>query len=45
MQIDNDFTINELAAKCRSKSELYHLLSTEGGIYLPPMQDATQIYF
>ena len=44
MEIDNDFTINDLGAKCRSKSELYHLLSTEGGIYLPPMQDATQKY-
>ena len=41
MEIDSDFTINELAAKCRSKSEWYHLLSTEGEIYLPSVQDET----
>ena len=39
-----DFTINDLAAKCRRKSELYHILATEGGIYLPPVQDSTQNY-
>ena len=39
-----DFSINDLAAKCRSKSEVYQILATEGGVYLPPMQDATQKY-
>ena len=29
-----DFTINDLAVKCRSKSEVYQILATEGGIYL-----------
>ena len=37
-----DFTINDLVDKCRNKSELYHILATEGGIYLPLMQDSTQ---
>ena len=44
MERDTDFTIIDLAAKCRSKSEVYHILATEGGVYLPPMQDATQKY-
>ena len=44
MERDTDFTIIDLAAKCRSKSEIYRILATEGGVYLPPMQDATQKY-
>ena len=40
-----DFNINDLAAKCRSKYELYSVLTTEGGVYLPPLQEATQKYF
>ena len=39
-----DFTIKDLAAKCLNKSKLYHILATEGGMYLPPMQDSTQNY-
>ena len=30
-----DFSINDFAAKCGSKSEVYQILATEGGIYLP----------
>ena len=44
MDSSNQFTINDLAAKCKSKSEFYNLLTTEGGMYLPPIQDATQAY-
>ena len=44
MERQQNFTIRDLAAKWRSKTELYNLLSTEGGIYLPPKQDATQQY-
>ena len=39
-----DFNINDLAAKCRRKYELYSVLTTEGGVYLPPLQEATQKY-
>ena len=39
-----DFTINDLAAKCKSKSEFYSMLATEGGLYLPPTQDSNQTY-
>ena len=42
MDSSNIFAINGLAAKCKSKSEFYNLLTTEGGMYLP--QDATQPY-
>ena len=44
MERHQNFTIKDLAAKWRSKTELYNLLSTEGDIYLPPKQDATQQY-
>ena len=44
MEGDTDFTIIDLAAKCRSKSEVYHILATEGEVYLPLMQDVTQKY-
>ena len=36
------FTVVDLAAKCRSKTELYSILIREGNIYLPPKQDSTQ---
>ena len=42
MQRNIDFNVNDLAAKCRSKSELYNIISREGQIYLCPTQDATQ---
>ncbi|CAI2366382.1 unnamed protein product [Moneuplotes crassus] len=44
MEEEDIFNINELAAKCRSKYELYHLIATEGNIYLPVYRDATQKY-
>ena len=39
-----DFNINDLAAKCWSKYELYSVLTTEGGVYLLPLQEVTQKY-
>ena len=42
IQRDFDFNINDLATKWSSKSELYHMLTREGQIYLCPIQDATQ---
>ena len=42
MENQDEFTIYDLATKCRSKKELYNLLTREGNIYLPPIQDATQ---
>ena len=34
-----EITVNELGIKCRSKKEVYNLLWSEGGIYLPPIKD------
>ena len=34
MKASLDLTVNDLAAKFRSKSELYNVLVREGGIYL-----------
>ena len=42
--MDVDFNVNNLGSKCRSKQELYSVLTMEGGIYLLPIQDATQSY-
>ena len=44
MDMSNQFTISDPAAKCKSKSEFYNLLSTEGGMHQPPVQNATQTY-
>ena len=35
-----NFSVRDLAAKCKSKSELYNILIRDG-IYLPPKQEAT----
>ena len=42
MEQQYDFTIADLASKCRSKTELYNLLTREGKLYLPPAKDCTQ---
>ena len=39
-----NFNINDLAAKCWIKYELYSVFTTEGGVNLPPLQEATQKY-
>ena len=44
MEVSNTFTVNDIAIKWKSKSELYNVLMREGNIYLPPKQDATQKY-
>ena len=42
MDVDHIFTISDVGTKCKSKSELYTVLTTEGGLYLPPKRDWTQ---
>ena len=42
MEDNDEFTINDLASKWRSKTEPYNLLRRDGQLYLPPLQDATQ---
>ena len=44
MERNENFTVSDIAVKCKSKTELYNLLAREGKIYLPPKQDATQSY-
>ena len=44
MECNENFTVSDIAVKCKSKTELYNLLALEGKIYLPPKQDATQSY-
>ena len=33
-------TTNELGTKAKSKNEIYHLLATEGNVYLPPQNES-----
>ena len=42
MNVDNEFTVADLSIKCKSKNELYNLLSRERKIFLPPAKDWTQ---
>ena len=44
MEVSNTLTVNDIAIKWKSKTELYKVLMREGNIYLPPKQDATQKY-
>ena len=37
-------TISEIGVKARSKKVVYMVLTVEGGLYLPPMEDASQVY-
>ena len=45
MEYEQDFTVNDIGVKLRSKREVYTVLRTKGGIFLPPISDATQNYF
>ena len=36
----NTMNINELTVVCQSKKEMYKILQVEGGIYLPPIEQA-----
>ena len=42
--MEKSFTLNDVAIKARSKKEVYYVLATEGGIYLPPIIDANSSY-
>ena len=44
MEHSQDFTINDIGVKSQSKREVHTVLSSEGGIFLPPISDATQKY-
>ena len=42
MESDSKMTVSDLAVKFKSKSQLYDLLTREGGIYLPPKKLSIQ---
>ena len=44
MEVYSEIGVKDLAIKARSKKEVYSLLVTEGGIYLPPLADAHYKY-
>ena len=41
---EEDLNIRELSVKCQSKKDMYKILQIEGGIYLPPIQQADHIF-
>ena len=42
MESNEDLTVSYLAAKFKSKIEIYNVLTREGNVYLPPKQYSTQ---
>ena len=42
--MEKEITINDIAIHAKSKKEIYHVLTVEGGLYLPPMMDANKRY-
>ena len=42
MESNEDLTVSDLAAKFKSKIEIYNVLTREGNVYLPPKQHSTQ---
>ena len=38
-RFDSSFTVNEIGAKAKSKVEIYRVLVTKGGVYLPHVKD------
>ena len=39
-----EISVNQIGIKCKSKKEVYNLLTTEGGYYLPPCRCSLQIH-
>ena len=39
-----DITISDIVIHAKSKKEVYHVLTVEGGLYLPPIIDANKNY-
>ena len=42
--MEKDITISDIAIHAKSKKEVYHVLTVEGGLYLPPIIDANKNY-
>ena len=42
--MEKDITINDISLKAKSKKEAYSVLTSEGGIYLPPIGDSNKEY-
>ena len=42
--MEKEITINDIEIHVKSKKEIYHVLTVEGGLYLPLMMDANKRY-
>ena len=40
----NPFTVSHLGVKGKSKIEIFRILTTEGGVYLPPPKEVNYKY-
>jgi hypothetical protein len=37
-------TVGECGLKAKSKKEMYRFLTTDGGVYMPPIREANYMY-
>ena len=40
----DEMNVKKLSVKCQSKKDMYRILQIEGGIYLPPIQQADHVF-
>ena len=43
-EMEKDITISDIDILAKSKKEIYHVLTAEGGLYLPPIMDSNNKY-
>ena len=42
--MEEEITISDIAIRAKSKKEIFHVLTVEGGLYLPPINDSNKKY-
>ena len=42
--MEKDITISDIAIRAKSKKEIYHFLTANWGLYLPPIMDSNSKY-
>ena len=42
--MEKEITISDIAIHAKSKKEIFHVLTVEGGLYLPPINDSNKKY-
>ena len=42
--MEKEITISDIVIHAKSKKEIFHVLTVEGGLYLPPINDSNKKY-